>query len=259
MDADDISHRRRLAVQTAYLDAHPAVGLLGTSIWIIDRRGRLQDFVPQPSGDAAIRFVAMTKNPFHHPTAMVRRSLLEKNALTFDERYPNQDFKLWIDLLRFTKGANLLRPLLKYRLHGQNFSIAHSVEQIGTSVEFCQEAQRASLGQPFLAPKQLQSIFRYFFGSAPDRPRKYDVAIAEVAMTSLKHKALTVATAADRSQIQLWAAYLAPSLARRTDRIAWLKQYVLRLPASILWLRRFVSDIWKLKLRSKFSRHEGQV
>lgn len=249
MDADDICHPFRFSRQVAFLDRHPEVGLVGSAIWVVDRAGRLYDFVPQPRTDDAIRFVAMTKNPFHHPTVMLRRRVLTEHSLTYDPAFSNQDYKLWADLLRVTKGANLGSPLLRYRVHGENFSTLHSGEQVQTSIDICLQIQSDIFGHAWLTKDELYAIFTTFFGSRPSTVTSADV--AERGFVGITRVALDRFPSA-QWHIRTWAACIAPEVASRIDRPAWLLQFLVRMPAYALWLRRFAGDVWRLKIARLF-------
>lgn len=165
MDGDDICRPDRFAHQVAALDADPALGIVGSAVWIVDGRGRTLDFSPQPESDATIRFVSLTRNPFHHPTVMIRRRVLADHALEFDERFQaNQDFELWTRLLPVTRAANLPYALLRYRVHGSNISVKRLAEQQRMSIDFCRKRQRDE-GIPELPPEILYQIFDALHGS----------------------------------------------------------------------------------------------
>ncbi len=165
MDGDDVCHPERFARQVAALDADPALGIVGSAVRIVDGRGRILDFSPQPANDATIRFVSLTRNPFHHPTVMIRRRVLAEYALEFDERFQaNQDFELWTRLLPVTRAANLPQALLRYRVHGSNISVKRLAEQQRMSIDFCRKRQRDE-SMPELAPEILYQIFDALHGS----------------------------------------------------------------------------------------------
>jgi glycosyltransferase involved in cell wall biosynthesis len=165
MDGDDVCRPDRFARQVAAFDADPELGIVGSAVWIVDGRGRTLDFSPQPESDAAIRFVSLTRNPFHHPTVMIRRSVLAEHQLEFDERFQaNQDFELWTRLLPVTRAANLSQALLRYRIHGSNISVKRLAEQQRMSIDFCRKRQRDE-GIPELSTETLYQIFDSVHGS----------------------------------------------------------------------------------------------
>jgi hypothetical protein len=170
MDADDLCWPGRFAKQVAYLDAHPDVGILGGAYRVIDGADRPGSIVEQPADDESIRWLSMTKNPFHHPTVVLRRVVLAAAGAQFDERFgANQDYELWDRLLRLTRAANLTEPVLDYRIHGNNISVRRAEEQMRCGVEF---SVRRTLAESGLAVpvRRMAGIYVHVHGSSPDLP-----------------------------------------------------------------------------------------
>jgi len=120
-DADDISLPNRLELQSAYLETHPEIGILGSACTIIDEEGKELGVYPQPEGDLLIRWTSLWSNPFIHPSIMLRRETLEKHRLRYDETFASaQDYELWSRLLQYTQAANLPEPLIRYRIHRES-------------------------------------------------------------------------------------------------------------------------------------------
>jgi glycosyltransferase involved in cell wall biosynthesis len=137
MDADDICLPGRFGRQVAFLDAHPDVGIVGGCVRMIDANGRILERSPMPTDDDALRWLSMTRNPFHHPAVTLRRDLIERSGQYFDEQYgANQDYDLWDRLLAHTKIANLADDVLAYRVHGNNISVLRLGEQQAMSLRF---------------------------------------------------------------------------------------------------------------------------
>lgn len=117
LDADDVALPTRLQTQVEYLVRHPDVGLLGTAYVEVDEQGREVRVVRFPASDIDIRWKAFLQNPIAHPTVMLRREVLTRHALSYDEAFQTtQDYDLWSRMLTFTKAANLDEPLVRYRL-----------------------------------------------------------------------------------------------------------------------------------------------
>jgi len=122
MDADDVSHPERLAIQLAFMQINDDVAVLGSSYLLIDDYGHVHSRVDLPQSDAAIRKALRFSNPICHPSVMLRR-----NAILAEGAYLGgknaEDYDLWLrlamgDTWRF---ANLKVPLLSYNAspHGQ--------------------------------------------------------------------------------------------------------------------------------------------
>lgn len=115
-DADDISQPDRLAVQSAFLDANPPVGLVGSAVQVIDEAGNFGDMVGYPASHSAICCHLPFGNPFCHSAVMFRQELIPSGLLPYDEGLPcSQDYDLWGRLLQKTRGANLPQPLVRLR------------------------------------------------------------------------------------------------------------------------------------------------
>ena len=126
MDADDISHPRRLEKQVAYMTLHSDVALCGT--WV--RRFGTADpaYVDtRPADFESIRAYALFNNPMFHSTVMLRHETLEKHQLRYAEEFRNaEDYDLWTRLFGFGRAANLPAALLDYRVHPGSVTVGAS-------------------------------------------------------------------------------------------------------------------------------------
>ncbi len=133
MDADDIAMSHRLERQAHFLAMHPDVGILGSACLQIGESDEVLRTVVMPDSDLEIRWRSLTANPFLHPTVMLRRSVLDMAALRYDETLATaQDYDLWVRLLRHTRGANLVEPLVALRIHRDSTSTTMAADQSRT-------------------------------------------------------------------------------------------------------------------------------
>ena len=117
MDADDISEPDRIRQQVSCLEERLEIGLLGTGRLLIDEAGGVISPAPATAGQANVRRKMLLGNAFAHPTVMLRREVLERHRLRYDEAYQTaQDYELWVRLLAHTGGDNLPEPLVRYRI-----------------------------------------------------------------------------------------------------------------------------------------------
>jgi hypothetical protein len=118
MDADDIAHPMRLEKQVISMQRRPEIGLLGTSLRYMDAAQRSIGISQMPQDDLTIRWTLLLANPFFHPTVMLRRKVLTDHRLNYSDRAEAvEDYDLWVRMLRHTRGANLIEPLVSYRVH----------------------------------------------------------------------------------------------------------------------------------------------
>jgi hypothetical protein len=136
MDADDISLPTRFQKQVDFLDAHPNVGVVGTGCIFQDEiEGvKWEPLTLTEHDDMVAHF--LKGSPIIHPSAMMRKSVIEQVG-GYDESYPfSQDYALWITLAQQTKLANLPEVLLIHREHHNTVSASRqaNIGRIGLSI-----------------------------------------------------------------------------------------------------------------------------
>jgi glycosyltransferase involved in cell wall biosynthesis len=120
MDADDICMPSRLEKQVAYMDANPDVGVLGTWVHTL---GLEKDYqVRFKQGHDEIRFRLFLSNYIHHPTVLLRRSVLVDHNVKYGDYLHIEDYEMWVRMSKYCKIDILPEVLLQYRVHGQNIS-----------------------------------------------------------------------------------------------------------------------------------------
>ncbi len=130
MDADDIAMPDRLLRQSEVLSQHPNVVLVGTSYYAIDEFGTTFDQFTAITEPTQVRLALSKYNPFCHPSVMIRRESLTRVGGYRDiaGRYA-QDYDLWLRLAELGEMMNLAEPLLKYRVHERQVSVAKAATQ----------------------------------------------------------------------------------------------------------------------------------
>lgn len=117
MDADDIMMPERLAVQVAYMDAHPEIGASGSDV--IDFGEDIKEITSQQIYQSYDCAAGLLFNPcFVHPSVIIRKSILDKYNIIYNDEYRGlEDFKMWWDIAQYSKIVNIPKVLLKYRHH----------------------------------------------------------------------------------------------------------------------------------------------
>jgi glycosyltransferase involved in cell wall biosynthesis len=122
-DADDLSHRERLALQVAFMRAHPRVAVLGTRLRLFPAaavRPGMRRWVEWHNALLEHHEMArevLVESPLAHATALLRRRWVERVGGWVDHGWP-EDLDLWIRLLEAgARFAKLPRVLYGWRQH----------------------------------------------------------------------------------------------------------------------------------------------
>lgn len=127
MDADDVALPQRLEKQVVYFENHPEVGVLGSWVQILDlKNNRTISFL---QGNSNIRLKLFFNNYLHHPTVMLRNSVIQKHHLFYPKILHTEDYAFWILLAKYTKFDIYPEILLQYRIHNTNISILNQTTQ----------------------------------------------------------------------------------------------------------------------------------
>jgi hypothetical protein len=116
MDADDIAHPQRFEELVRFLDANPEVGICGGFASRFRENGEtaLWEF---PTSHDDIQVGLLFRGSFCNPTTMMRLEVVRRAGLQYDSAFPPcEDYHLWYRLLKVTRGANIPKVLLDYRL-----------------------------------------------------------------------------------------------------------------------------------------------
>jgi glycosyltransferase involved in cell wall biosynthesis len=164
MDADDVAETDRLARQVEFLERNSEVGLLGTSRTLIDEHG---DKIAKPQaavGLAPVLWKMLLGNAFAHPTVMLRREVLERHSLRYDETFQTaQDYELWVRMLQVAQGDNLADPLLRYRLR-EGITRTRKAEQLANHDWIAHAAIRTFLPELNLSVDDVTQLRSRFGG-----------------------------------------------------------------------------------------------
>jgi glycosyltransferase involved in cell wall biosynthesis len=127
-DADDVSLPVRIEWQFAFMETHPDVGICGTRVREIGAGAAgVRTYYTE---DGELRAALLFRCPFAHPAVILRRQVLDRLSLSYDEAFPQaQDYALWAQVAPHTRLANLPDVLVLYRLHGASVTQRRHAEQ----------------------------------------------------------------------------------------------------------------------------------
>lgn len=132
MDADDISHPKRLEKQIEFLDAHPGTGICGS--WIQTFGDGKEEVIRYPADSASIKSSLLFSSPIAHASIVARRDVILRNKLAYSNNYPcAEDYELWVRFSKVTEFYNIPEMLYYYRLHpGQETQKNAGIKTIST-------------------------------------------------------------------------------------------------------------------------------
>lgn len=122
MDADDLSNPFRLEKQLALMDADKSIGICGS---YQHHFGPNIDWIHKPpiSPDEC-KANLLFDCDLCHSTVMLRKNIIFKYDLFYDENYLAEDFELWTRAIRVTNITNIPEVLGKYRWGENNITAA---------------------------------------------------------------------------------------------------------------------------------------
>lgn len=124
-DQDDVSLPERFARQVAFLDSHAGVGVLGTSLCVINEHdqvvwGTAAFYSDETLSEMAWRLL-WTDRLVDSSVMFRRRDALKVGGYNLSYRYA-QDYDLWVRLSSEVGVARLPEVLLQLRIHSDNAS-----------------------------------------------------------------------------------------------------------------------------------------
>ena len=126
LDCDDIAYPTRLAEQAAFMDSHPAYGMIGSWVEIIDESGKPNGEIWKYDAPAeSIPSTLLFNNYFAQSSVFIRKRDLPE--VWYRPDFPGtEDFDLWVRMTAYTKVWNLPRVLIKYRVHSTSISFVRA-------------------------------------------------------------------------------------------------------------------------------------
>lgn len=153
LDADDIALPERLMRQALVFAEQPELGLLGSAVDLIDRRGRKIGERHHPLSDGELRRFQRDGSGFVQSTVMFRRDAYDRAGGYRRGLNCAEDYDLWLRMSEVTVIANLPEILVRYRIHRASMSsrLTLRLALTATCVRAAQQARLRGEPEPFVA------------------------------------------------------------------------------------------------------------
>lgn len=124
MDADDIAFPERIKSQVEWMNCHPDISIMGTSVAYFCEKPGDCGISHQPCDNEAIKAKLFIDFTLMHPSIIIRRKSLVNHGINYNPEYRySQDHALYFDCIKAgLKFANLPTPLLYMRAHEGSIS-----------------------------------------------------------------------------------------------------------------------------------------
>lgn len=151
MDADDVALPVRLSRQLAFMNAHPEVAAVGSSIILMDPVGRHLRTQVYPHGHAQVAVGMLHDCTLAHPAVMMRRSAVLAVGGYRQAFQHAEDYDLWLRIAERHRIDNLAEPLLCYRIHSTSVSATQRARQVfaALAARYAHRRRVAGLPDPF--------------------------------------------------------------------------------------------------------------
>ncbi|MFD1987851.1 glycosyltransferase [Mesorhizobium newzealandense] len=126
LDADDVAEPTHVGRLVAALADDPQLGLVGSSVTLIDEADQVHYVQAMPQTDLEIRWTILFHNPFYHSAVAYRRSCFEAAGHYRIEELVSQDHYLWFEMLPSCRTRNLAEPLTRYRVNTLGLTIINA-------------------------------------------------------------------------------------------------------------------------------------
>jgi len=170
MDADDVAHPERFAVQLDFLRCHPDIAVVGAAMTLIDAAGRRLRDIDYPVQPADVARALESGSALAHPAVMMRRGAVQEVGGYREILDHAEDYDLWLRMSERGLLANLPDRLLSYRQHaGKRGSIFAFEQELHTQfARLSATARRAGHADPLdaLSCLDLNTLDRFAIPAA---------------------------------------------------------------------------------------------
>lgn len=116
LDADDVAKNNRLEKEIFFLEKNRTYGAVGGQAQIIDEDNHIVDTIHCPLAWQDIKKSILFRNPFVNSSMMVRKCILDKYHISFNENLNmGEDYLFWISISKHCRIKILEDYLILYR------------------------------------------------------------------------------------------------------------------------------------------------
>ena len=120
MDGDDVADPRRFGIQIQYFEKNKDLVICGTFGMILGTN----QIISKPISNDRCKIRLHFGTPFIHPSIMMDKRLFSEESNFYDpQKFPAEDYHLFVKLSNQGEYANIPAPLIQYRVH--DLSVSH--------------------------------------------------------------------------------------------------------------------------------------
>ena len=130
LDAGDLCFPNRLQKQCAFLDANPAVALVGAWAEFVDEAGEHLFVLKHPSESAVIKKGMYLNNMFVHPSVVFRSSAVREIGFYPSDYDALEDYAYFFEFTKRYATSNVPMVLIKYEVSSRAISTLKRRQQV---------------------------------------------------------------------------------------------------------------------------------
>jgi glycosyltransferase involved in cell wall biosynthesis len=131
MDADDIMMPERLQIQFDYMETNPQITACGAYMQAF---GYSSETIKTPVEHEDIIQHMLIGTPISNSTGFIKKDVLIEHNIRYQDGYSFADgYKLWTEIAKVGKLANIPKTLVKYRKHNAQVSVTHNKQIMAAS------------------------------------------------------------------------------------------------------------------------------
>ena len=134
LDAGDLCFPNRLQKQCAFLDANPAVALVGAWAEFVDEAGEHLFVLKHPSESAVIKKGMYLNNMFVHPSVVFRSSAVREIGFYPSDYDALEDYAYFFEFTKRYPTSNVPTVLIKYEVSSRAISTLKRRQQVQSRI-----------------------------------------------------------------------------------------------------------------------------